>query len=45
VVLTFIAATVGLLAWAAVRKIIDNRRGEGVKIGETTQGYTSVGGR
>ncbi|CZT48257.1 uncharacterized protein RSE6_08930 [Rhynchosporium secalis] len=33
VVLTFIAGTLGLLAWAAVRKVVEQRR-EGVRIGE-----------
>lgn len=44
-VLTFIAATVGLLAWAGIRKVLEKRNGDGVRIGETAQGYTSVGGR
>ncbi|KAL2067341.1 hypothetical protein VTL71DRAFT_1766 [Oculimacula yallundae] len=34
VVLTFIAGTVGLLVWAGVRKVVDRRRSEGVRIGE-----------
>jgi hypothetical protein len=45
VVLTFIAATVGLLAWAGIRKVIEKRKGDGVRIGETSQGYASVGAR
>ncbi|CAL3963859.1 unnamed protein product [Diplocarpon coronariae] len=42
VVLTFIAGTVGLLAWAGVRKIVEKRRGEGLRIGES-QSYVPVG--
>ncbi|KAK6586302.1 hypothetical protein PZA11_001359 [Diplocarpon coronariae] len=42
VVLTFIAGTVGLLAWAGVRKIVERRRGEGLRIGES-QSYVPVG--
>ncbi|KAG4429058.1 hypothetical protein IFR05_015462 [Cadophora sp. M221] len=42
VVLTFIAGTVGLLVWAAVRKVVERRRGEGVRIGEGTS-YAPVG--
>jgi hypothetical protein len=45
VVLTFIAATVGLLAWAGIRKVLEKRMGDGVRIGDTSQGYTSVGER
>lgn len=44
VVLTFIAATVGLLGWAFVRKVLEKRKADNVRIGET-QGYTAVGGR
>jgi hypothetical protein len=37
VVLSFIAGTVGLLGWAAVRKVLERRKGtEG-------EGYTAVG--
>lgn len=45
VVLTFIAGTVGLLVWAAVRKVVERRRGEGVRIGEGTGtgSYAPVG--
>jgi hypothetical protein len=45
VVLTFIAGTLGLLAWAAVRKVIEKRQGEGVRIGEAQDGYAPVGTR
>ncbi len=46
-VLTFIAGTVGLLVWAAVRKVLEKRGGDGagVRIGETGAGYVPVGGR
>jgi hypothetical protein len=45
VVLTFIGVTIGLLGWAAVRKIIESRKGEGVRIADTQEGYARVGGR
>jgi len=45
VVLSFIAVTVGLLAWAAVRKVIEKRQGEGVRMSDTQEGYSRVGGR
>ncbi|KAF7856836.1 hypothetical protein EAF04_009598 [Stromatinia cepivora] len=45
VVLTFIAGTLGLLGWAAVRKVVDKRKGLNVGIGDTQQGYTPVGVR
>lgn len=41
-VLTFIAGTVGLLVWAGVRKVVEKRRGEGVRIGDQ-QSYAPVG--
>lgn len=41
VVLTFIAGTLGLLGWAAVRKILEKRKG--LNGGETQQGYIAVG--
>ena len=44
-VLSFIAVTIGLLGWAAVRKVIDRRQGEGVRMGDTQEGYSRVGGR
>ncbi|KAK0104575.1 hypothetical protein ONS95_004861 [Cadophora gregata] len=34
VVLTFIAGTLGLLGWAAVRKVLEGRKSEGVRIGD-----------
>lgn len=42
VVLTFIAGTVGLLGWAAVRKILEKRKGDNVRIGDTREGYAPV---
>ena len=39
--LTFIGGTLGLLGWAAVRKVVEGRRGEGVRIGEGS--YAPVG--
>jgi hypothetical protein len=45
VVLTFIATTLGLLIWAAVRKVLEKRKPEGVRIGSTQQGYAAVEGR
>lgn len=45
VVLTFIAGTLGLLGWAAVRKVLEGRRSEGVRIGESgaAGSYAPVG--
>jgi hypothetical protein len=43
-VLTFIGVTVGLLAWAAVRKLLEKRKG-GVRVEDTQRGYAPVGGR
>ncbi|TVY86586.1 hypothetical protein LAWI1_G007175 [Lachnellula willkommii] len=45
VVLTFIATTVGLLGWAAVRKILEKRKEGANRIGDTQQGYIPVGGQ
>jgi len=45
VVLTFITTTLGLLIWAAVRKVLEKRETEGVRIGSTQQGYAAVEGR
>jgi hypothetical protein len=45
VVMTFIAGTVGLLGWAAVKKVLEKRQGDGVRIGEVQDGYTPVGTR
>ena len=44
VVLTFIGVTLGLLGWAALRKMLEGRKGE-VRIADTQQGYARVGGR
>lgn len=41
VVLTFIAGTLGLLAWAAVRKVLEKRKLSG--LGDVQQGYAPVG--
>jgi len=43
--MTFIAGTVGLLGWAAVKKVLEKRQGDGVRIGEVQDGYTPVGTR
>jgi hypothetical protein len=45
VVLTFIAGTVGLLGWAAVRKILERRKSGVAGSGDPQQGYVAVGGR
>jgi hypothetical protein len=45
VVLTFIGVTIGLLGWAAVRKVMERRQGEGVRMADTQEGYARVGGR
>jgi hypothetical protein len=45
VVLTFIGVTLGLLCWAAMRKILDKTKGEAVRISDTQEGYARVGGR
>jgi hypothetical protein len=45
VVLTFIGVTIGLLGWAAVRKISDKRRGETARIADAQEGYARIGGR
>ena len=44
-VLTFIGVTIGLLGWAAVRKVMEKRQGEGVRMADTQEGYARVGGR
>lgn len=43
-VITFIAGTLGLLGWAAVRKVLEKRQGDGlgVRIGEGQEGYAPV---
>ncbi|KAH6678377.1 hypothetical protein B0J14DRAFT_321045 [Halenospora varia] len=43
VVLTFIATTIGLLGWAAVRKLMEQRKSGPTRIGDTQQGYAPVG--
>jgi hypothetical protein len=45
VVLTFIAGTMGLLVWAAIRKILEKRKGGEVRMEDTQQGYAPVGRR
>jgi hypothetical protein len=45
VVLTFIGTTVGLLGWAAVRKILEKRKAGNVRIGDGQQGYVPVDGQ
>jgi hypothetical protein len=43
--LTLIATTVGLLGWAAARKVLE-KRNEGVnRVGDPQQGYIAVGGQ
>lgn len=41
--LTFIAGTVGLLVWAAVRKVLEKKKGGEVRMEDTQRGYTQVG--
>jgi len=36
--------TLGLLGWAAVRKVLEKRKGEGVRMADTQEGYVRVGG-
>lgn len=43
VVLTFIAGTLGLLGWAAVRKILEKKKSTGFDSEDTQSGYTAVG--
>jgi hypothetical protein len=43
VVVTFIMVTVGLLGWAAIRKILERRKGDNTGRGDTQQGYIAVG--
>lgn len=45
VVLTFIATTVGLLGWAAARKIVEKRKEGVTRVADTQQGYAPVDGR
>lgn len=44
IVLAFIAATVGLLAWAGFKKVVEKRRAM-LAAGEELGRYTTVGGR
>jgi hypothetical protein len=43
VVLTFIAGTLGLLGWAAIRKVIEKRKAGSLGGENTQQGYVAVG--
>jgi len=43
VVLTFIAGTLGLLGWAAVRKVLEKRRAANTGGESIQQGYIAVG--
>lgn len=43
VVLTFIAATIGLLTWAGVRKVIEKRKESAFGTNDVQQGYIAVG--
>jgi len=43
VVLTFIAATLGLLGWAGVRKVIEKRKASTFGTEGTQQDYIAVG--
>ncbi|KAH8592509.1 hypothetical protein B0O99DRAFT_653881 [Bisporella sp. PMI_857] len=43
VVLTFITGTVGLLGWAAVKKVLEKRKVSNLGIQDTQQGYVAVG--
>jgi hypothetical protein len=45
VVLTFIAVTVGLLGWATVRKVMEKRDVEGIRMAGSQERYTRVGRR
>ncbi|KAI1007457.1 hypothetical protein K3495_g768 [Podosphaera aphanis] len=43
VVLTFITGTLGLLAWAGIRRILEKRKGHGISVTETTsEAYASL---
>ena len=43
VVLSFIAGTVGLLGWAAIRNVLEKRKAGNTRVGDG-QGYTAVEG-
>lgn len=45
VVLTFIAVTVGLLGWATVRKVMEKKIVDGVRMTGSQERYTRVGRR
>ena len=42
VVLTFIAVTVGLLGWATVRKVMEKKNVDGVRMTGSQERYTRV---
>ena len=44
-VLSFIAVTIGLLGWAAVRKVTERNQGDGIRMADTQEGYSRVRGR
>ena len=44
VVLTFIAATLGLLGWAGVKKVIEKKKSSSFTGEDIQQGYIAVGG-
>lgn len=43
-VLTFIAATLGLLGWAGVKKVIEKKKSSSFTGEDIQQGYIAVGG-
>lgn len=43
--LTFIAVTVGLLGWATVRKVMEKKNVEGVRMAGSQEQYMRVGRR
>jgi hypothetical protein len=45
VVLTFIATTLGLLGWAAARKVIEKRKEGPNRVGDSQQAYVAVDGQ
>jgi len=44
-VLTFIGVTVGLLGWATVRKVMEKKNVDGVRMTGSQERYTRVGRR
>jgi hypothetical protein len=42
-VLMFIGVTIGLLGWAAVRKVMERKNGDGVRMADAQEGYIRVG--